>query len=84
MSQICMNYQRGTSSFFSENTTQPRFEKNYQITRFSSSKKGQKITIQKGTKTMWISKKVNLAIPHCHKILIVNRGTRRLDVESIS
>ena len=84
MSQICMNYQRGTSMFYSNNITQPRFEKNNQITRFSSSKEGQKITIQKGTKTIWISKKINPAIPNFHKILVVNRGTRRLDVESIT
>ena len=80
MSQICMNYQRGTSRFYSENTTQPRFEKNNQITRFSSKKEGQKISVQRGTKSLWVSKKDNLAIPNCHKILVVNRGTKRLYV----
>ena len=80
MSKICMNNQRGTSRFYSDNMTQPRFEKNNQITRFSSKKEGQKISTQRGTKSLWISKKENLAIPNHYTMLVVNRGTRRLDV----
>jgi len=83
MSSISMNYQRGTSRFYSNNISQSRFEKNNQITRFSSSNEGKKISIQKGTKFLWVSKKENPAIHTVIKTLIVNRGTRRLDVEVI-
>lgn len=77
-----MNYQRGTSRVNSDNLSEPRFENNNQITRFSFEKKGQKISIQKGTKSLWVFKKENPAIPNTIKILVVDKGTRRLDVES--
>ena len=75
-----MNSQRGTSSFHSENVSHRRFEKKNQVTRFSDLKEGMKISINKGTKSMWISKKPYMGIPYEHNMIVVTRGTRRLKI----
>ncbi len=77
-----MNNQRGTSSFSSDNSVKWWFRKKNQVTRFSSLDEGQKITINKGTKTIQIIKNPIVGIPIYHKILVVNRGTQRLDLGS--
>lgn len=73
-----MNYHRGTSSFSSEKTNDTRFEKNDHVTRFS--KEGLKLTIQKGTKSHRIIKKPKVGIPTFHRVIIVNKGTLRLNL----
>jgi hypothetical protein len=73
-----MNCQRGTSSFHSTGLVANRFEKNDQITRFSVNGIGRKISINRGTKSIHITKKPFLGIPHQNRIIIVNRGTQRL------
>ena len=78
MSLFFINSQRGTSSFYSENFENRRFQKDDLITRISRDMIGQKISIQKGTKTVRILKKPNPAIPHHQKIKIVNKGTKKL------
>jgi hypothetical protein len=54
--------------------------KKNQVTRFSDLKEGMKISINKGTKSMWISKKPFMGIPYEHNMIVVNRGTRRLKI----
>ncbi|AFS83597.1 hypothetical protein NSED_09035 [Candidatus Nitrosopumilus sediminis] len=78
MKLVLMNNQRGTSSYFSNNLSQKRFEKTNQITLFSYIPKGNKITTNRGTKSRWIIKKPLIGIPSRNKIIIVNRGTQRL------
>ena len=75
-----MNNSRGTSSFHSNGTSHRRFENENQVTRFSNLKDGMKISINKGTKSIWISKKPFTGIPYEHNIIVVNRGTRRLKI----
>jgi len=75
-----MNNQRGTSSFHSKDVSHRRFEKKNQVTRFSKSSEGMKISINKGTKSMWISKKPFMGIPYEHNMIVVNRGIRRLKI----
>ena len=55
-----------------------RFTKNDEITRFSN--KGLKLTIQKGTKSRRIAKRPKVGITISHRIIIVNRGTLRLNL----
>ncbi|MCE2505326.1 MAG: hypothetical protein J4F36_02375 [Nitrosopumilaceae archaeon] len=78
MSLILMNNQRGTSSFSSNKFHNNRFAKNDHNTRFS--KEGLKLTIQKGTKSRRITKKPKVGIPISHRVIIVNRGTLRLNL----
>ncbi len=78
MSLVLMNYCRGTKSFSSDKSHSNRFAKNNHMTRFS--KEGLKLTIQKGTKSHRITKKPKVGIPVSHKIIIVNKGTLRLNV----
>ena len=78
MTQFFINHQRGTSSFHSEDFENKWFQKDNLITRISRAMIGQKISIQKGTKTVRILKKPNPAIPHHQKIKIVNKGTKKL------
>ena len=80
MSQVLMSNQRGTSSFHSDGISHRRFEKKNQVTRFSNLREGVKISINKGTKSMWISKKPLIGIPSETKVIIVNRGTQRLKI----
>ena len=72
------NHQRGTSSFYSDSISHRRFEKKNEVTRFSNSRDGVKILTNKGTRSMWISKKSFTGIPYENHILVVNRGTQRL------
>jgi hypothetical protein len=39
-----------------------------------------KISINKGTKSIWISKKPFMGISYEHNMIVVNRGTRRLKI----
>ena len=78
MTHIIISYQRGTSSFHSEDFENKWFKKEHLITRISRVLVGQKISIQKGTKTVRILKKPNPAIPNHQKIMITNKGTQRL------
>ena len=78
MTQFFINHQRGTSSFHSEDFENKWFQKDNLITRISRAMIGQKISIQKGTKTVRILKKQNPAIPNHQKIMIINKGTKRL------
>ena len=73
-----MNYCRGTKSFSSNKSHNNRFAKNDHMTRFSN--EGLKLTIQKGTKSRRITKKPKVGIPIPHRIIIVNRGTLRLNL----
>lgn len=75
-----MNNQKGTTSFYSEGMAHRRFEKTNQMTRFSKFREGMKISINKGTKSMWISKKPFMGIPYEHKVIVLNKGTRRLEI----
>jgi len=52
-----MNNQRGTFSFPFDGISHRRFEKKNQVSRFSNLKEDMKISINKGTKSMWITKK---------------------------
>lgn len=73
-----MNNQRGTASFHSKESFKKWFGKKNTVTRFSSVDEGKKISINKGTKSVYITKKSFLGIPHQNKIIAVNRGTQRL------
>ena len=73
-----MNSCRGTSSFSSDKSHHNRFAKNDHVTRFS--KEGIKLTIQKGTKSHRITKKPKVGIPIFHKVIVVNKGTLRLNL----
>jgi len=75
-----MSDQRGTSSFYSDSVSDRRFEKKNQVTLFSFYIKGRKISINRGTKSIWIIKKPFLGIPYENKVILVNRGTRRLEI----
>ena len=46
MSKICMNNQRGTSRFYSDNMTQPRFEKIIKSPDFRLKKKVKKLVLK--------------------------------------
>ena len=78
MSLILMNSSRGTSSFSSDKSHNNRFEKSDHNTRFS--KEGLKLTIQKGTKSRRVTKKPKVGIPISHKVIVVNKGTLRLNL----
>jgi hypothetical protein len=78
MSSIIMNCQRGTSSFYSNKKSHNRFKKKNQVTWFSKIREGMKISINRGTKSIHITKKPFLGIPHQQKIIVVNRGTKCL------
>ncbi len=80
MSLILMSNQRGTSLFYSDGVSDRRFEKKNQVTQFSYYREGKKISINRGTKSIWITKKPFLGIPYENKVIIVNRGTRRLEI----
>ena len=78
MSLILMNSSRGTSSFSSDKSHHNRFAKSDHNTRFS--KEGLKLTIQKGTKSRRVTKKPKVGIPISHKVIVVNKGTLRLNL----
>ncbi|QDI89028.1 hypothetical protein Nisw_05555 [Candidatus Nitrosopumilus sp. SW] len=78
MSLVLMNSCRGTKSFISDKSHHHRFVKNNHSTRLS--KEGLKLTIQKGTKSHRITQKPKVGIPVSHRIIIVNRGTLRLNL----
>lgn len=73
-----MNSCRGTKSFSSDKSHHNRFAKNDHTTRFS--KEGLKLTIQRGTSSHRISKKLKVGIPTSHRVIIVNKGTLRLNL----
>ena len=78
MSLILMNHCRGTTSFRSDKSNSNRFTKNDHITRFS--KEGLKLTSHRGTKSSRITKKLKVGIPISHKVIVVNKGTLRLNL----
>jgi hypothetical protein len=80
MSLTIRTHQRGTSSFSSDEMSHRRFQKKNQVTRFSKSREGMRISINKGTKSIWISKKPFMGIPYEHDWITVNRGTQRLKI----
>ncbi|KER06703.1 hypothetical protein AAA799E16_00420 [Marine Group I thaumarchaeote SCGC AAA799-E16] len=73
-----MNCCRGTRSFSSDKSHSNRFAKSDHMVRFS--KEGLKLTIQRGTKSHRTTKKPKVGIPISPKIIIVNRGTLRLNL----
>lgn len=75
---ILMSNQRGTSSFLFNGSFKKWFREKNSTTQIGSDGQGKKISINKGTKSIWIVKKSFIGIPHKNKILVVNRGTRRL------
>ena len=80
MSLILLSKARGTSSKNSEVPKHRLIGKKNLLTKFSTLDESQKITINKGTKTRRISKAPQLGIPSSRRVMILNRGTSRLNL----
>ncbi|MFB5632811.1 MAG: hypothetical protein ACE5Q9_05755 [Nitrosopumilus sp.] len=80
MNLILMSKQRGTSSTSSEQPVNRLIGKRNNLTQFSTLDDCQKITIHKGTMTRRIIKKPQVAMISSPRIIIVNKGTSRLDL----
>ena len=84
MSSLRFSSNRGTSWYFSDDSTKNFVNNKNMISRISRNEDGEKIHVNKGTKVLRLVKKPFSGIPRTHRVLLLNKGTLRLEIPIIS